>query len=64
MKKTVQKETPKTYSLSHCNFEAKPADADTVRAAIAIAEAAAQNAKALQAVAAMLKGPDSLLRIP
>lgn len=56
-KQTVKKE-PSTYTIENCTFSGTPADG-TVECATLIAQAALENAKALQAAAAMLavKGP-------
>jgi hypothetical protein len=56
-KQAVKKE-PSTYTIENCTFSGTPADG-TVECATLIAQAALENAKALQAVAAMLtvKGP-------
>lgn len=58
----AQVKAPTNLSISHCNFTSKPSKA-TVAAVVAIANAAAENAKALQAAASMLRAPDSLLKV-
>jgi hypothetical protein len=58
-----QTKQPAHFTVANCNFSSTPADAATVAAVTALATAAAENAKAIQAAAAMLKAPDALLKI-
>lgn len=53
--------TPFTYSVNHCNFVG--VSDQQASALMALANAMAEQAKAVQAVAAALKGPDALLSI-
>lgn len=61
-KQPTTKAKPQPVVVSNCTFTSTPAEG-TVECAALIAEAVIENAKALQAAAAMLKAPDSLLRI-
>lgn len=59
---TTKAKPQRDIVVSNCAFTSTPA-VGTMECAAMIAEAVIENAKALQAAAAMLKAPDSLLRI-
>lgn len=61
----MKRRQPPTTVIKNCNFTTGPASphADVMKAANLLAEAAADNARAIERLARLLSGPDNITSI-